>query len=61
MYRSVRQSSNYSNTSTGNLLFVKKGGWSVLKGEAVSGADAYALGLLLRAVFNPTQPLPQLS
>ncbi|KAJ8595767.1 hypothetical protein M405DRAFT_857011 [Rhizopogon salebrosus TDB-379] len=41
--------------STDNLLSVKKGSWSVLKDEPVSAADVYALGLLLRAIFNPTQ------
>ncbi|KAJ8587592.1 hypothetical protein M405DRAFT_863615 [Rhizopogon salebrosus TDB-379] len=51
----LRQSSNYSNVSTDNLLSVKKGSWSVLKDEPVSAADVYALGLLLRVIFNPTQ------
>ncbi|KAF7428465.1 hypothetical protein PC9H_007689 [Pleurotus ostreatus] len=37
---------------------VKKGGWSVLKEHDVAAADAYALGLLLHALFNPNQPLP---
>ncbi|KAJ8580214.1 hypothetical protein M405DRAFT_74591 [Rhizopogon salebrosus TDB-379] len=55
MYRSAQQSSNYSNVSTGNLPSVKKGSWSVLKDEPVSAADAYALGLLLHTIFNPTQ------
>ncbi|KAJ3526720.1 hypothetical protein NMY22_g10057 [Coprinellus aureogranulatus] len=37
---------------------VKKSGWSILKSHDVAVADAYALGLLLHAVFNPTHPLP---
>nr|GAT57734.1 predicted protein [Mycena chlorophos] len=37
---------------------VRKGGWSVLKENEPPAADAYALGLLLHAVFNPTQPPP---
>ncbi|KAJ7287403.1 armadillo-type protein [Mycena rebaudengoi] len=37
---------------------IKKGGWSALKELDPSAADAYALGLLLHAVFNPTHPLP---
>ncbi|KAJ7502830.1 armadillo-type protein [Mycena galericulata] len=37
---------------------VKKGGWSTLKENDPAAADAYALGLLLHAVFNPTHPLP---
>ncbi|KAH7908980.1 hypothetical protein BJ138DRAFT_1067846 [Hygrophoropsis aurantiaca] len=37
---------------------VKKGGWSSLKEHPVSASDAYALGLLLHAVFNPTHPPP---
>ncbi|KAJ7251828.1 armadillo-type protein [Mycena haematopus] len=37
---------------------IKKGGWSSLKESDPAVADAYALGLLLHAVFNPTHPLP---
>ncbi|KAJ8455906.1 hypothetical protein ONZ45_g18842 [Pleurotus djamor] len=37
---------------------VKKGGWTALKDGDVAAADAYALGLLLHALFNPTLPLP---
>lgn len=37
---------------------IKKGGWSALKEHEPAAADAYALGLLLHAVFNPTHPLP---
>ncbi|KAJ7124964.1 armadillo-type protein [Mycena epipterygia] len=37
---------------------IKKGGWSTLKEYDPAAADAYALGLLLHAVFNPTHPLP---
>ncbi|KAJ6593651.1 armadillo-type protein [Mycena capillaripes] len=37
---------------------IKKGGWSSLKEHDPAAADAYALGLLLHAVFNPTHPLP---
>ncbi|KAJ7072523.1 hypothetical protein C8F01DRAFT_1104261 [Mycena amicta] len=37
---------------------VRKGGWSVLKENEPPAADAYALGLLLHAVFNPTHPPP---
>ncbi|KDR75324.1 hypothetical protein GALMADRAFT_226987 [Galerina marginata CBS 339.88] len=37
---------------------VKKSGWSALKDSDPAGADAYALGLLLHAVFNPTHPPP---
>ncbi|KAJ6602181.1 armadillo-type protein [Mycena sp. CBHHK59/15] len=37
---------------------IKKGGWSALKEHDPSAADAYALGLLLHSVFNPTHPLP---
>ncbi|KAJ7668446.1 ARM repeat-containing protein [Mycena polygramma] len=37
---------------------IKKGGWGVLKECDPAAADAYALGLLLHAVFNPTHPLP---
>ncbi|KAJ7128934.1 armadillo-type protein [Mycena crocata] len=37
---------------------IKKGGWSTLKEHDPAVADAYALGLLLHAVFNPTHPLP---
>ncbi|KAJ6497835.1 armadillo-type protein [Mycena sanguinolenta] len=37
---------------------IKKGGWSSLKENDPAAADAYALGLLLHAVFNPTHPLP---
>lgn len=37
---------------------VKKGGWSVLKEHNPAVADAYALGLLIHAVFNPTLPPP---
>ncbi|KAJ3517647.1 hypothetical protein NLJ89_g377 [Agrocybe chaxingu] len=37
---------------------VKKSGWSSLKESDPAAADAYTLGLLLHAVFNPTQPPP---
>ncbi|KAI6044640.1 armadillo-type protein [Pisolithus marmoratus] len=37
---------------------VKKSGWSALKNEPVHAADSYALGLLLHATFNPTDPPP---
>ncbi|KAF9484514.1 ARM repeat-containing protein [Pholiota conissans] len=37
---------------------VKKGGWSKTKESDPAAADAYALGLLLHAVFNPTHPTP---
>ncbi|EPS93604.1 hypothetical protein FOMPIDRAFT_1153884, partial [Fomitopsis schrenkii] len=37
---------------------VKKGGWSTLKEQSPAAADAYALGLLIHAAFNPTQPPP---
>ncbi|PPQ93682.1 LOW QUALITY PROTEIN: hypothetical protein CVT25_012741 [Psilocybe cyanescens] len=37
---------------------VKKSGWSTLKEADPACADAYALGLLLHAVFNPTHPPP---
>ncbi|KAJ7782912.1 hypothetical protein B0H16DRAFT_1494832 [Mycena metata] len=37
---------------------VKKGGWATIKENDPAAADAYALGLLLHAVFNPTHPLP---
>ncbi|KAJ7350311.1 armadillo-type protein [Mycena albidolilacea] len=37
---------------------IKKGGWSSLKENEPAAADAYALGLLLHTVFNPTHPLP---
>ncbi|TFK25545.1 ARM repeat-containing protein [Coprinopsis marcescibilis] len=37
---------------------VKKSGWSVLKQHDVAAADAYALGLLLHTLFNPTLPQP---
>ncbi|KAF8893945.1 hypothetical protein BD779DRAFT_1753347 [Infundibulicybe gibba] len=37
---------------------IKKAGWSILKDGNVEAADAYALGLLLHAVFNPIQPPP---
>ncbi|CAK5281427.1 unnamed protein product [Mycena citricolor] len=37
---------------------VKKGGWSVIKENEPAAADAYALGLLLHAVFNPSHPPP---
>ncbi|KAJ7647578.1 armadillo-type protein [Roridomyces roridus] len=36
----------------------KKGGWAVLKENDPAAGDAYALGLLLHAVFNPTHPPP---
>ncbi|KAF5321514.1 hypothetical protein D9619_001358 [Psilocybe cf. subviscida] len=35
---------------------VKKSGWSSVKEADPAAPDAYALGLLLHAVFNPTQP-----
>ncbi|TFK44506.1 hypothetical protein BDQ12DRAFT_673119 [Crucibulum laeve] len=37
---------------------VKKGGWSALKDTPLAAPDAYALGLLLHAVFNPSHPQP---
>ncbi|KAJ7209598.1 ARM repeat-containing protein [Mycena pura] len=37
---------------------VKGGGWSVIKENDPAAPDAYALGLLLHAVLNPTHPLP---
>ncbi|KAF7969152.1 hypothetical protein HWV62_28194 [Athelia sp. TMB] len=37
---------------------VRKGGWTVLKDNPPSAADAYSLGLLLHAVFNPSQAPP---
>ncbi|KAG5646819.1 hypothetical protein DXG03_002196 [Asterophora parasitica] len=37
---------------------VKKGGWAVLKDHDPAVADAYALGLLLHVVFNPSHPPP---
>ncbi|KAF8813689.1 ARM repeat-containing protein [Phlegmacium glaucopus] len=37
---------------------VKKGGWSSLKESDPAAADAYALGLLLHSVFNPSHPPP---
>lgn len=37
---------------------VKKSGWSALKDGPIHAADSYALGLLLHATFNPTDPLP---
>ncbi|KAH9485238.1 putative inactive serine/threonine-protein kinase scy1 [Psilocybe cubensis] len=37
---------------------VKKSGWSTLKESDPASADAYALGLLLHAVFNPNHPPP---
>ncbi|KZP08441.1 ARM repeat-containing protein [Athelia psychrophila] len=37
---------------------VRKGGWAVLKDNPPSAADSYTLGLLLHAVFNPSQPPP---
>lgn len=37
---------------------IKKEGWSVLKEYEPSVADAYALGLLLHAIFNPSHPPP---
>ncbi|KAH7923423.1 ARM repeat-containing protein [Leucogyrophana mollusca] len=40
---------------------VKKSGWSSLKEQPVSAGDAYALGLLLHSIFNPTHPLPPTS
>ncbi|RDB24858.1 N-terminal kinase-like protein [Hypsizygus marmoreus] len=40
---------------------VKKGGWSVLKEYDPTVADAYALGLLLHSVFNPSLPPPATS
>ncbi|KAF8070341.1 armadillo-type protein [Lyophyllum atratum] len=37
---------------------VRKGGWPALKEYEPAAADAYALGLLLHAVFNPSHPTP---
>ncbi|KAG5652468.1 hypothetical protein H0H81_004876 [Sphagnurus paluster] len=37
---------------------IKKGGWSILKEQEPSVADAYAMGLLLHAIFNPSHPIP---
>ncbi|KAG2015871.1 other/SCY1 protein kinase [Coprinopsis cinerea AmutBmut pab1-1] len=37
---------------------VKKSGWSTLKQHDVAAADAYALGLLLHTLFNPSHPPP---
>ncbi|KAF8160923.1 hypothetical protein B0H34DRAFT_698710 [Crassisporium funariophilum] len=37
---------------------VKKSGWSILKESDPAAADAYALGLLLHGVFNPSHPTP---
>ncbi|KAF8904359.1 armadillo-type protein [Gymnopilus junonius] len=37
---------------------VKKNGWSALKDSDPAAADAYALGLLLHSVFNPSHPPP---
>ncbi|KJA27713.1 hypothetical protein HYPSUDRAFT_130539 [Hypholoma sublateritium FD-334 SS-4] len=37
---------------------VKKSGWSAAKDSDPSAPDAYALGLLLHAVFNPAHPPP---
>ncbi|TEB37493.1 hypothetical protein FA13DRAFT_1786619 [Coprinellus micaceus] len=37
---------------------VKKNGWSALKSSDVAAADAYALGLLLHSVFNPSHLPP---
>ncbi|OBZ68346.1 N-terminal kinase-like protein [Grifola frondosa] len=37
---------------------VKKNGWSSLKELNPAAADAYALGLLIHFVFNPSVPLP---
>ncbi|KAI0344760.1 ARM repeat-containing protein [Trametopsis cervina] len=37
---------------------VKKGGFSALKEQNVAAADAYALGLLIHSVFNPSHPVP---
>lgn len=37
---------------------VKKSGWSALKNGPIHAADSYALGLLLHATFNPTDPPP---
>ncbi|KAG6898142.1 hypothetical protein C0992_004858 [Termitomyces sp. T32_za158] len=48
----------YPNSSIWAAPEVKKGGWSVLKEYEPAVADAYALGLLLYAVFNPALGLP---
>ncbi|KXN90149.1 N-terminal kinase-like protein [Leucoagaricus sp. SymC.cos] len=40
---------------------VKKNGWSELKQCDPAAPDAYALGLLLYSVFNPTLPPPETS
>ncbi|KAG5352188.1 hypothetical protein C0989_003269 [Termitomyces sp. Mn162] len=48
----------YPNSSVWAAPEVKKGGWSVLKEYEPAVADAYALGLLLYAVFNPALGLP---
>ncbi|KAF8972894.1 armadillo-type protein [Flammula alnicola] len=37
---------------------VKKSGWSAVKESDPAAPDAYALGLLLHAVFNPSHPPP---
>ncbi|KAF7315272.1 Protein kinase domain-containing protein [Mycena indigotica] len=37
---------------------VRKAGWGVIKEHEPSAPDAYALGLLLHAVFNPSLPPP---
>ncbi|EKM53988.1 uncharacterized protein PHACADRAFT_96310 [Phanerochaete carnosa HHB-10118-sp] len=37
---------------------IKKGGWSAVKENSVTAADAYALGLLIHFAFNPSHPLP---
>ncbi|CCL98356.1 uncharacterized protein FIBRA_00351 [Fibroporia radiculosa] len=37
---------------------VKKAGWSILKEHSPPAADAYALGLLIHSVFNPSLPIP---
>ncbi|KAG6886293.1 hypothetical protein C0993_006703 [Termitomyces sp. T159_Od127] len=49
----------YPNSSVWATPEVKKGGWSVLKEHEPHVADAYALGLLLYAVFNPAPRVPE--
>ncbi|KAH7099222.1 ARM repeat-containing protein [Auriculariales sp. MPI-PUGE-AT-0066] len=37
---------------------VRKGGYTALKENDVAAADAYALGILIHSVFNPSAPVP---
>ncbi|KAG6829451.1 hypothetical protein H0H92_004511 [Tricholoma furcatifolium] len=58
LHRISTSGSKYPDSSSWAAPEVKKGGWSVLKEHDPAVADAYALGILLHTVFNPSQGLP---